>query len=172
MKPCICCKQIKPLSGYYTHKEMGDGHLNKCIECVKEYTRKRHMENARDEQWIEQQRERHRDKYHRLGYKEKHKPTPEGKREIMRRYAEKYPEKMSAQSARIPIVKGKEAHHWSYCHEHRTDVIYLTNSEHNTLHRFIRYDQSVFMYRDLEGNLLDTRSKHEQYAMKVLGATR
>jgi hypothetical protein len=34
-KPCRECGEIKPLSEYYTHPTMADGHLNKCIRCVK-----------------------------------------------------------------------------------------------------------------------------------------
>lgn len=41
MKECIICHRKKPLSDYYTHPQMGDGHLNRCKECCKEYARKR-----------------------------------------------------------------------------------------------------------------------------------
>ena len=39
MKPCIHCKQIKPLGEFYCHPMMGDGHLNVCKPCKRLYAR-------------------------------------------------------------------------------------------------------------------------------------
>lgn len=35
-KPCIRCSKVLPLSEFYVHAQMGDGHLNKCKACCKE----------------------------------------------------------------------------------------------------------------------------------------
>jgi len=34
-KQCFKCMKTKPLTAYYKHRQMGDGHLGKCKECTK-----------------------------------------------------------------------------------------------------------------------------------------
>ena len=170
MKNCIICKAIKPLDEFYKHKKMTDGHLNKCKECTKSQSKERENKLRLNPDWVEKEKERAREKYYRLNYREKHKPSPESKKKAMDRYIKKYPEKYKAKNYTQHIIckKGNNLHHWSYNKEHYKDVIELSVKSHNKIHRFMKYDKKTFMYKDLNGILLDTKEKHLELINKVI----
>lgn len=165
LKKCIKCGEKMPLTEFYYHARMADSHLNKCKMCVREAAKKQYDAITSTPEGLLLERKRHREKYYRLNYKEKHKPTVEAKKETIKRYKEKYPEKYIAKNAtqHIPTISGQEKHHWSYNLEHWKDIIFLTTKEHMAAHRYIIYDQERMMYRALDGMLLDTKEAHYNY---------
>jgi hypothetical protein len=155
---------------------MKDGHLNKCKKCTLNDVRNREKILINDPIWIEKERKRHREKYYRLNYKEKHKPSADKKREFMKRYLEKYPEKYEARKKCNYMKSGKgfNNHHWSYNEEHYKDVIKIAEKDHSGLHRFIVYDQERMMYRTtiatysfFSNQLLDTKERHLLYYSEI-----
>lgn len=163
-KVCFRCGEEKLLEEFYVHPQMKDGHLNKCKTCTRGDSKLMDKKIRSTKEGIENERERHRLKYHRLNYKVKHKPTYERKKNDMDKYRSKYPEKTRAKDRSQHMIKKEKCnhlHHWSYNKEHYRDVIELSIEDHFLLHRNIIYDQERFMYRDCRtGILLDTKESH------------
>lgn len=163
-KICFKCQKIKPLNQFYKHKKMSDGHLGKCIDCAKNDVMIRTLMLRDNPEWIKKERERAREKYHRLGYKNRRIVTEA-----------KYPWKALSQfkglAKKHPLGKGLEHHHWNYSLNYVEDFIVLTTFEHKRLHAQMKIDIKRKIFKTKDGKWLDTKRKHINYIKKVLGET-
>ena len=123
-KKCFKCGKVKPLDDFYRHSRMADGHLNKRKECTKLDVRKGYYRKSVDEDWMNQERARGREKFKRLNYKGR-----------FRQIRDICPE--NANIARTLRVKGydtrgKEAHHWNYNMPY--SVFLISRKAHRRIH--------------------------------------
>jgi hypothetical protein len=167
MKICFKCKEVKPLDSFYKHKGLSDGLLNKCKDCTKLDTKNRTNKLKKNPEWVESERDRGREKYHRL-----YTGTGKANNQAVAKHFQKYPEKYKATIACQRLEKPfelAERHHWSYNQEHYKDVIWLVKKDHLKAHRFIIYDQERMMYRRYDTNeLLHTKEHHQEFILDCI----
>jgi len=150
-KKCFKCGEILPLSCFYRHPETADGHLNKCKECTKLDVRIQHRKNMKNEDYVEKERFRGREKLKRLGCKKSKKEIEKEREYSGLRSAKRYWAK------RIDIPSGYELHHWNY--NYILDVIVMPRILHRRLHSEIslNVNEGIYYYY---GMPLDTIEKH------------
>ena len=91
MKKCKECNTEKELTDFYKHSKMADGHLNKCIECVKSRISKHRNENLEK---IKQYDKKRAMLPHRVKARKEYIQTDKGKEARKRsiiKYKKKYP---------------------------------------------------------------------------------
>lgn len=96
MKVCRECKTEKPISEFYKHSAMADGHLNKCIECVKARVKK-HRETNHEK--IREYDKKRSNEPHRVKARKDYVQTEQGKaakKRAMDSYRKRYPMKYAA----------------------------------------------------------------------------
>lgn len=75
-KECFKCFSVKPLSEFYKHKAMADGHLNKCKECTKNDTKENYCKNIGYYKEYDRQRDATKE---RIELKKRYSQTEKGK---------------------------------------------------------------------------------------------
>lgn len=142
IRACRVCGKEKPISDFYKHKY---GHLWTCKDCYKGKVSDRIKEKSKDLNWLNKERLRGREKYHRLGYKSKKMHHPETKSVTV------YFRTRGIQ------LQGCEYHHWNYNFLH--DVIVVPIGTHRKLHNLLVYDDEskCFLHN---GRLLTTKQDH------------
>ena len=152
-KICSKCLTPKKLTEFYKHPKTKDGYLNKCKKCSKEYTKIRYDIKSNDKDWLESERVRHAEKYHRLGYKDLHKENMANKKWFSSSiYLNLHRD--------LKLPKNVEAHHWNYSDNFLRDIIIMTRSEHRKAHKYLIFDEEKLIFTTLDKIYLDTKDKH------------
>jgi hypothetical protein len=146
-KVCFKCCEIKPLSEFYKHKQMGDGHLNKCKECAKKDVSENYRSNI---QYYKQYERKRAMLPHRVWARREYQQTEKGRKRLIeshQRYRYNYPQKRAAHVAvgnairsgrlkRQPCFicgsKNTQAHHYDYSKP--LSVIWLCEEHHLWVH--------------------------------------
>jgi len=153
MKVCFKCNEEKPLLEFYKHSQMADGHVNKCKICNKLDVKKDYYRKSSDSIFVENERIRGKEKYHRLNYKERQKDLNKNK-------PWKHNQIYKNLSRKFKVPKGFELHHWNYNNDFLTDVMILKIKEHRQAHTHLVLDEVLLIFKTKDGLLLDSRAKH------------
>lgn len=157
-KVCFKCGRELPLSEFYKHHKMADGHLNKCKECTRKDVKENYLDNSKDPAYMEKERERGREKYARLGYRGRVSDEQKLKRRL-------YPGLRSAkQMLGLKIPRTEELHHWNY--NLIRNVIRMPRSLHSRIHSVISLNAEEGIYYH-NGEKLDTLDKHMAVVKEV-----
>ena len=136
MKRCFKCLCEKPLTEFYRHAAMGDGHLNKCKECTKTDVKKHRQDN------LERLRS-----YDRLRSSQSHRIAAQTDR--TRQYRAEFPNRSRANAAVARAVRNGAlkkqpcwvcgcnavAHHPDY--DRPLDVVWLCQPHHKQAHALV-----------------------------------
>ncbi len=155
-KICFKCNEQKEFKEFYKHPKTKDGYLGKCKKCTILDSKKISEIKCSTPDGLEKERARHREKYIRLGYKEKQKVWNE------KRPHTKNP-KYNNLHRKYKIPKGFEIHHWNYLDNYLDDFFILPIKEHRKAHTFLIKNDNIFKGNNEE--VLDTREKHFKYLL-------
>ena len=158
MKTCLKCHTEKPLTEFYVHKQMSDGHLNKCKACAKaDVAERENRLKSTNLEWYESELERHRIKAAR------HRAAGGGKNSghVRSNWRKRNPEKSSAhKKVSIAIANGKiqkapcevcgntesQAHHDDYSKP--LDVRWLCAEHHSEHHREVNRQRRLKRFQE------------------------
>lgn len=154
MKKCFKCGKEKPLSEFYKHSKMSDGHVNKCIECNKIDVKNNYKKNIQNFEYVEKERERGRIKYSKYKYKRNENLSYLNIGTSTRRFFK----------SRGYNFGENEIHHWSYKKEYKNDIFVLERKLHSMVHLNIFYNtKKGYFQLKSQDVILDTKKKMYDY---------
>lgn len=172
MKKCSKCGDDKPLEEFSIDTKSGE---RKVLPACKKCRTDKYHQKMQSPEYRDKESARGREKYSRLNYKERARGRMPANCQTRKVYEAKYPEKIAAkaaiQSIRNRRKKGVSLHHWNYNTEYHRDVIEMQVSDHYLLHRHIRYDQPLKLYRTKSGELLTSRESHIELLNTIKNGT-
>lgn len=136
-KKCMKCGELKPLSAFYEHPQMKDGHLNKCKECTKKDVSNNYRKNKKHYQEYEHSDKRIASRRSRSGrYLKNHREkNPEKNR--ARRILTYHVRKGNLTQPSVCSICGKESKYIQGHHEDYSkplDVIWVCPQCHRNIH--------------------------------------
>lgn len=153
-KPCIKCLQEKPLTEFYKHSKMADGHLNKCKECTKSDVKKHRSENL--ERIREYDRSRGRFP-HRVAARAAYQLTDAYRKihaESTKKWKAHHPDRRRAANILNSAIRDKKVFAWPVCavpacctespqahhadYSRPLDVVWLCAKHHAQAHKMAR----------------------------------
>ena len=157
VKKCFRCGRELPLDEFYKHPQMKDGHLNKCKDCSKKDAKSDYDRNSSNEEWMEKERERGREKFKRLNYKSRFRKT----RDIQRDAG--ISKKLRCRGY---DTKGKEAHHWNY--NKPRSVFLLSRRAHKRIHLHMSVNYSDKYCYTEDGRRIESELQAQSYFQRIL----
>jgi ribosomal protein S27AE len=138
-KQCFKCGETKPLSEFYAHPEMADGHLNKCKECTKKDTSQYYRDNIEHYREYERKRNQRPDrKRKKLRYMRKRRKNNSQKYKARCKVNNAIRDgRLERQPCEICGKKKVHAHHDDYSKP--LDVRWLCEKHHNIEHGKLDY---------------------------------
>lgn len=153
---CKVCLDKKSSDDFY------DSNLSTCKKCIIVKSKLQTAIKTSTPEGLKKERERHRDKYRRLGYKEQQKEWDKDKP-----WKDSNTYKGLRKKHHRDLPREFELHHWNYNDEYLLDVFILNIKDHKNLHNslFLNLEKRIFYLED--GTELDTKEKHLEYINKL-----